>query len=125
MNESHIAVNYIKALQDITLEKIIVLYLDEQDGVIFTTFHTWSTEGREIYPQQISSVAIKIKANKVVIIHDQPSGVIMPTKKDKQFATNILSSLRANGLTFKDYIINAGENSYYSMADNRSLTRES
>jgi DNA repair protein RadC len=123
MDELNIAVNYIKSLQDTTKQKIVVLYLDGQDRVIFTTCHVWSAEGREIYPKQIAEMAARMKANKVIVIHDQPSGNISPSKKDKQLATDVMASLRTLNIELRDYIINAGEHRYYSMADNRYLAR--
>ena len=121
MDELNNAVKFIKFMQDMTREKINIIYLDRQDKVIYNTYHPWSIEGIKLYPEQIASIAQTTQSSSVILIHDQPSGNIAPMQEDRQLAISALASLRARNIELRDYIINAGAHRYYSMADNMML----
>ena len=109
---------YLKSISDTADDKLIVLYLDNHNDVILTTFHQWNIDDFDLCSQSIIGTALNTEAYGVIIVHNQPSGSIAPSPDDKKLANNIFVQLDSFGRVLQDYIINSGDHRYYSMADN-------
>ena len=112
---------FLKFTRDTADDKLIVLYLDNHDDVILTTFHPWNIDDFDLCSQSIIGMALNTEAYGVIIVHNQPSGGIAPSPDDKKLANNIFVQLDSFGRVLQDYIINSGDHRYYSMADNSIL----
>ncbi len=112
---------FLKYTRETTDNKLIVLYLDNHNDVILTTFHQWNIDNFDFCSQSIIGTALNTEAFGVIIVHNQPSGSIAPSPDDKKLANNIFVQLDSFGRVLQDYIINSGDHRYYSMADNSIL----
>lgn len=67
-------------------------------------------DGTEISIQSLCQLALKYRAKKVIVSHNHPSGVLMPSAEDAQCTRMIKNALKVIDVELLDHIIVAGEN---------------
>ena len=68
----------------------------------------------------ISQAALKANANSIILIHNHPSGTLMPSDQDLRITKKIVSGAKLLDIDVPDHIIITSE-SYYSLADNGDM----
>ena len=70
----------------------------------------------DISTRRLLETALKHKASAVVLAHNHPDGVAMPSREDEAFTEKTAEALRLMGIRMMDHIIVAGKN-YFSMRE--------
>ncbi|MDO4982910.1 MAG: DNA repair protein RadC [Eubacteriales bacterium] len=70
--------------------------------------------------RRIVETALKFRATSVIMAHNHPNGIAMPSREDDISTQLVRDTLRTVGITLADHIIVAGE-SYTSYADSGFL----
>jgi DNA repair protein RadC len=118
INNSKSAADFVSSvLKDADAEKMIVLYLNNQNKVIGVTYNAGATNACSVYPQQIAKTALLAGASGVILVHNHPSGGLVPSIEDKRLTYNTITGMTYIGIEVHDHIIYAGPSKYYSMAD--------
>ena len=68
-------------------------------------------------PKIIVSNAVKEGAKKIIISHNHPSNIVLPSEEDKIQTTDLTLLSSVMGIEFLDHLI-LGENSFYSFTKN-------
>ena len=61
------------------------------------------------------------RATFFIIVHNHPSGCILPSDADKLATAKIIGKAKDHGLVFLDHIIVSSNENYYSFKDNHDL----
>jgi DNA repair protein RadC len=60
--------------------------------------------------------ALKVRANSVIVAHNHPDGIALPSREDEIFTRYLFNALETVGIKLEDHIIVADED-YISIAD--------
>lgn len=104
-------------LRDADAEKMIVLYTNNQNKIIGVTYSSGTINATNVYPSQIAKTALLTGASGVIMVHNHPSGSLVPSIEDKRLTYSVITALNYIGLEVHDHIIYASPDKYYSMAD--------
>lgn len=102
-------------------EEFWILYLNNSNKVIYKSqLSKGGITGTVVDIRLIFKVALEQNATGIILSHNHPSGVLIPSEADKQVTRDVKSA--GNNLDIKvlDHII-VTEKSYYSFADNDLL----
>ena len=95
-------------------EKLIAIYLDNKKRLISYKAITIGTLDETIcHPRDIIYNAIKSNASSIIIIHNHPSGDIIPSKADINMTNSLIESCKIVGIPLLDHLITNTKN-YYS-----------
>ena len=102
-------------------EKVIMVCLDSY-GKIISTVELGSGVVNEVdlNVRLIVETALKYRASSVILAHNHPDGIALPSYDDELATRKILSALKLVDITLKDHIIVAGED-FLSFADSDYL----
>ncbi len=79
-----------------------------------------------IEPREIFKVAILSNAAAMVVLHNHPSGSLVPSKEDVQLTDRLLQACDLMGIQMCDHIIvAAGKNGYFSFLKKEMLDKKS
>lgn len=102
-----------------TVETVFILCLDNKGKVLDCNM---VSEGDEvsvaISARTVVEQVFKTHATAVMIAHNHPRGVALPSKQDVKVTRDISTALENLGIRFLDHII-VSEGDYISMADSR------
>ncbi len=95
-------------------ENLLVILLDNKNRLIsykimFKGTSTYSL----VSPKEIFNYAVKDRADKIIIMHNHPSGITNPSNADIELTNQINMSGKIIGIPLVDHIITSGEK-YYS-----------
>ncbi len=91
-------------------EESYIICLDNKCGFLNCEKLTEGTINETaFYPRLVVEIAIRNKANKIVITHNHPSGILEPSWSDKEVTKRIKSALDNIDITLVDHIIVGGE----------------
>lgn len=103
-------------------EEVIVILLDYKKRLIsHKLMYKGTSFASLVSPKEIYNYAIKGCAEAIIVIHNHPSGVIMPSEEDIKLTKNLCSTGKIVGIPLVDHLITNGE-SYYSFSSSGSLT---
>ena len=71
------------------------------------------------HPREIFKEAYKVSATGIICIHNHPSGVLLPSKKDIEFTNDLVKLGDFHGIYILDHLI-VNENKYFSFVENRN-----
>lgn len=104
-------------MQDETKEKLIVICLDIKLKILcFEVVAIGSLHSVAARPFEVVRSAILVNAFGIVIVHNHPSGEVMPGFEDKHFTKNVKKLADLGGLVVHDHVI-IGNGSYYSFTE--------
>jgi len=104
-----------------TEEKVYILCLDAKCKVLTCRLlHTGSVNSTAVSLRKAAEIAIGCSASSVVLAHNHPSGLALPSKADEETTLLLKSTLEPLDILLADHIIVA-ENDFVSMADNGFL----
>lgn len=69
---------------------------------------------------RVVSVAVTLKASSVILAHNHPSGVAIPSASDEAYTVELAEAMKAVGIKLADHIIFADDD-HISMAQSRNL----
>ena len=105
----------------ISVEKFSVLCLDTMGTKLsFNFISEGDTHSVGVSAREIVEIAIKNNAASVVLCHNHPSGIALPSPVDAQITQMIVDTLRPIGIRVFDHIIIAN-NDYVSMSQSRDF----
>ena len=70
-----------------------------------------------VHPREVFREAIKRSSNKIILMHNHPSGSIKPSKEDKQITSRLIKCGEIIGIEVIDHII-IGDGTYFSFKEN-------
>ena len=98
-------------------ELVLVLCLDTRNNLLCCeVLNRGVVNAVDISTRRLVEHALKHKASAVVLAHNHPDGVAMPSREDEIFTGKAQEALRLMGIRMMDHIIVAGTN-YFSMRD--------
>lgn len=102
-------------------EKLLAVYLDNKKRLISYKVISIGTKDETIFhPREIIYNAIKCNASALIIIHNHPSGIIIPSKKDIEMTNILINSCNIVGIPLLDHLITNTKN-YYSFFKENSV----
>lgn len=98
-------------------ELVLVVCLDTRNSLLCCeVLNRGVVNAVDISTRRLAEHALKHKASAVILAHNHPDGVAMPSREDEVFTAKAQDALRLIGIRMMDHIIVAGEN-YFSMRD--------
>lgn len=105
----------------ISVEKFSVLCLDSMGTKLsFDFISEGDTHSVGVSAREIVEIAIKNNATSVVLCHNHPSGIALPSPADAKITQMIVDTLRPIGIRVFDHIVVAN-NDYVSMSQSRDF----
>ncbi len=75
-----------------------------------------------VHPREVFSQAVQLRAAKVVLVHNHPSGQLTPSKNDQKVTSRLIKAGEIIGIEVLDHLI-VGPQGYYSFDQNGLLQR--
>lgn len=98
-------------------EKFMAIFLDTKKCLIsYKVLFIGTLDSAIIHPRDIFNEAVKVGASSIIVIHNHPSGSLIPSKEDYQVTKQISESGKMMGIPLIDHIITNGEG-YFSFYD--------
>ncbi len=106
------------------VETVYLLCLDAKCKVLCCRqVSQGSTTTAAITTRRVVELALEAKASSVVLAHNHPCGIAMPSQADIQLTKGLMKTLRAVDVILLDHMIVA-ENDYVSMVQSGMITAE-
>lgn len=117
LSEPAAAAEYmIKRYYGVKNEIIYMLCLDVNGNVITCSKIAEGIPNTVVFDRRnVVETAIRTNADKIILVHNHPGGVAVPSKNDLETTSEIKSLLRGIGVALADHIIIA-DNDYISLA---------
>jgi DNA repair protein RadC len=98
-------------------EVLLLLCLDnKRDVICCREIARGTVNSIDVSGRRVVETALKVKANSVIIAHNHPRGILMPSREDESFTKELMRSLNVVGIKLEDHIIIADKN-YVSLMD--------
>ena len=98
-------------------EVLLLLCLDnKRDVICCREIARGTVNSVDVSSRRVVETALKVKASSVIIAHNHPRGILMPSREDERFTKELMKSLSVIGITLEDHIIVADKN-YVSLMD--------
>lgn len=95
-------------------EKLLAIYLDNKKKLITYKIITIGTKDQTLFhPRDILYNAIKCNASGIIIIHNHPSGEIIPSREDIEMTNQLINACKDVGIPLLDHLITNSQK-YYS-----------
>ncbi|WP_415376410.1 JAB domain-containing protein [Patiriisocius sp. Uisw_017] len=103
------------------MEEVKVLLLDRASNVLgIYDLARGGTASCIVDIKIVLSVALKTHASSIILVHNHPTGYLVPSKADKSLTTKIKQACEYVDLVLLDHLIISKE-SYYSFSDEGCL----
>lgn len=112
------AMEYAEALYSgQTKETVVMICLDNRGKILqCSQIAQGSLEQVSLIPRDVVKIALRVGATSVILAHNHPRGLNLPSSKDR-YATDILcSALKAVGIKLQDHIIVNTDGPYSMLA---------
>lgn len=87
-------------------EEFRVLYLDKRNTLIADVLHGQGTVDHvPVYPREVLSRALELKASALILVHNHPSGDPTPSEADITMTRTIDTAAQALGIALHDHLI--------------------
>ena len=94
-------------------EKLLVILLDNKKRLIsYKVMYEGTGDEVSASPKEIFNYAIREKASGIVLMHNHPSGVIVPSSADRELTKCIAGSGQMLGINVIDHLITNGKEFY-------------
>lgn len=98
-------------------EKFLAIFLDNKKSLIsYKTLFIGTNNKSIAHPREIFMEAIKAGASGIIVMHNHPSGNVLPSEEDKNITERLIQSGYMLGIPLIDHIVTNGEE-YYSFYD--------
>lgn len=113
-----------KLIEEDTQENFMVIYLDNQSQYISHKLLFKGTLNQSIvHPREIIKEALLINSNKLILMHNHPSGINTPSHSDDEVTKSIIEAGYIFSIKVLDHII-VGKNDYYSYQEEGRIKYE-
>jgi DNA repair protein RadC len=99
---------FVRALQDADIEKMIVIYLDAQNVVIGILPIIGTVNQAVVYPREVLRHALLCNAVAIILAHNHPSGTLTPSDSDIRLTKQIQETAKTLDIVLHDHVIVAG-----------------
>ena len=104
-------------------ETYMVILLDARNGIIhYECFTQGTINHTTIYTREIIELALKHHAASIILIHNHPTGIVMPSAEDLNATVKIIKALKPMDIELFDHII-VSASDFYSMAAKGDLPK--
>jgi len=104
-------------LRDLKTEVFKVVHLDSNNRIIDIEDAATGTVNHAMpIVREIIHSALQKFAASIICVHNHPSGIIEPSKHDKQFTNELCNAGRVMNVKIMDHLI-IGDNDYFSFSD--------
>ena len=104
-----------------TREIFCCLLLDAQHRLLrCTDLFMGTIDGAAVYPREVVAQALRFRAAAVIVAHNHPSGVVVPSDADKRLTARLREALALVDLRLLDHLI-IGRGNCYSFAEHGLL----
>ena len=95
-------------------ENFMALYLDSQGKLIDSCIISVGVLNSSLaHPREVFNPAIVLRAANIVVAHNHPSGVVEPSKEDRDLTKNLVETGRIIGIELRDHVI-VSNSDYFS-----------
>ena len=113
-----------KYIKDEVRENFMTIFLDNQQKYIAHKIMFTGTINRsDVYVRDIIREALIENSNKLIIMHNHPSGAVVPSKSDDEVTKRIVEAASLLDIQLLDHII-VSKNDYYSYVEEGRLIYE-
>ncbi|WP_195639906.1 RadC family protein [Enterococcus durans] len=119
-----LAKQLILEMKDYQQEHLVCIYLDTKNQVILKkTLFIGSLNQTIAHPREIFHYAVRYSAARLILVHNHPSGNIIPSKQDVQFTRRVQRCGEMMGIDVLDHLI-IGQKQYFSLREEGILEEE-
>lgn len=94
-------------------EHLYMICLNKSGNVLHVALlHTGTVDQVALYPRIIVQTALRHDAHAVLLAHNHPSGVLLPSFADRKATTGVTEALASVDITLVDHLIFAGAQAY-------------
>lgn len=109
---------YMESLRYLKKEIFKVILLNTKNEIITNIDVSIGTLNSSlVHPREVFIEAIKRSANKIILMHNHPSGSVEPSNEDKKITKRLISCGELIGIEVIDHII-IGDGVYFSFKEN-------
>ena len=109
---------FARSLQDLDIEKFVVLYLDGQNSLICVQITAGTVNQAYVYYREVIRHALLVGSSAVILIHNHPSGVPRPSDADIRLTNKIKEASGLFEILVHDHlIIGADTGRFYSFRE--------
>ena len=114
--------DYLQArLGDSPVEVFACLLLDSRNKVIeFAELSQGTLDAAQVYPRDLIQRVLNANAAAVILSHNHPSGVVTPSRADRQITERLYQALSLIDVDLLDHIV-VGAGQYYSFSERGDL----
>jgi len=99
-------------------EKFLVIYLNTKKELIgYDILFVGTLDSTSFHPREVLKGAIKKSASAIIVMHNHPSGTVVPSNNDIILTKQLMKACNIVGIPLLDHLITNG-NDYYSFFDN-------
>lgn len=99
-------------------EVMVVLSLDVQMQVIaYSQITRGLLDQTMVHPREVFRIAIALGAYSIVIAHNHPSGIAVPSPADREVTAGLLAAGKIVGIPLMDSLVIGSEGRYTSFAE--------
>ncbi len=103
-------------------EKMLVILVDNKKRLInYKIMYKGTSNASLASPKEIFNYAVRENAEGIIIMHNHPSGIIIPSKADIELTNNLITSGKMIGIQIVDHLITNGSE-YYSFFEKAKIT---
>ena len=97
---------YFRSLEDCQQEEMWALLLNTKNGIIKSERITVGTISASLVaPREVFHAAVQNMAAAVIVVHNHPSGVSLPSKEDEAVTKRLLQAGKVMDIPLLDHII--------------------
>lgn len=122
LGDTHTLIRYLQAdMGKRRVETFRAIFLDSHNRLI-TDEIMWSGTAVEVqvHPREVMRRAIEIDSSALIVAHNHPSQVLLPSSSDITMTKKLIQSASALGLTLHDHLIISSQG-YHSMRLHKSI----
>ena len=108
--------SFVKKLQSADVEKMIILYLDNQNSLIGIQVMTGTINSAVVYPREVIKHALLSMASAIILVHNHPSNVVRPSDADIRLTNTIKETCESLDILVHDHVI-VGETTFFSFRE--------
>lgn len=118
INNASTAVNFAKMkIGGSRKEVFMIIFLNGRNNLLgYECIMNGTVDHTYIYPRELVSMCLNYNAVAIIIIHNHPSGICIPSAEDMTVTKQIQKSLTPINIKLQDHII-VSASDYYSMAN--------
>lgn len=102
-------VDFARSLQDVSIEKFLVLYLNNKNELNCIQVTEGTLSHAVVYTREVVKHALLSNASAIILVHNHPSEHPEPSEEDKMVTCNIVSACKVLDIRVLDHIIIGGD----------------